>query len=276
LADCTYCGKRAGFFRRKHAECEEKYALGKQQILHSVSRAVLSWEPPNELNEQITSLARNSYISDLERGELLVRGWANAVDLCLEDGVLHELEEEGLLELKSSLSLPTAELERTGAVDRLNKAAVIRDLLNGVIPSRYRSGAVLPINLQKGEKIVWAFPEADYLEDRTRRQYVGGSQGVSLRVMKGVYYRIGAFKGEGIDRVERTHIDTGWVVITDRHIYFAGPSRSLRVTYSKIVSFQPFSDGIGIIRDAVSAKPQLFITGDGWFTYNLVTNLAQL
>jgi len=36
----------------------------------------------------------------------------------------------------------------------------------------------------------------------------------------------------------------------------------------------PYSDGIGIHRDAASAKPQIFVTGDGWFTYNLVVNLA--
>jgi hypothetical protein len=30
------------------------------------------------------------------------------------------------------------------------------------------------------------------------------------------------------------------------------------------------------MRDAANAKPQFFITGDGWFTYNLVTNLSQL
>jgi len=27
---------------------------------------------------------------------------------------------------------------------------------------------------------------------------------------------------------------------------------------------------------AVTATPQTFITGDGWFTYNLVANLAQM
>ena len=66
------------------------------------------------------------------------------------------------------------------------------------------------------------------------------------------------------------------VVITDKNIYFAGPAKSIRVPYVKIVSFQPFTDGFGIIRDGANTKPQLFITGDGWFTYNLITNLARL
>ena len=34
-------------------------------------------------------------------------------------------------------------------------------------------------------------------------------------------------------------------------------------------------DGIGVMRDAQTAKPQEFRTSDGWFIYNLVTNLAR-
>src|SRR5690606_10190852 len=116
----------------------------------------------------------------------------------------------------------------------------------------------------------------EYLEDKNKRHYVGGSQGVGVRVMKGVYYRIGSFKGEAINTTERVHVDTGILVLTNKHMYFAGPAKSLRLPYSKIVSFQPFSDGVGIIRDAATAKPQIFVTGDGWFSYNLAANLAQL
>ena len=49
-----------------------------------------------------------------------------------------------------------------------------------------------------------------------------------------------------------------------------------RVRYDWIVDFEPFSDGFGIMRDAQTAKPQSFRTGDGWFAYNLAVNLAQM
>ena len=58
--------------------------------------------------------------------------------------------------------------------------------------------------------------------------------------------------------------------------YFAGRQKQFRVRYDKIVAFEPFSDGFGIMRDAPTAKPQTFWTGDGWFAYNLAVNLAQL
>ena len=36
------------------------------------------------------------------------------------------------------------------------------------------------------------------------------------------------------------------------------------------------TDGVGIRRDAATAKPQFFITGDGWFTYNLLVNVGNV
>ena len=46
--------------------------------------------------------------------------------------------------------------------------------------------------------------------------------------------------------------------------------------YDQIVSSEPYEDGFGIMRDTQTAKPQTFITGDGWFVYNLAVNLAQM
>jgi len=147
--------------------------------------------------------------------------------------------------------------------------------MNGVIPKRMGFDRSPRLNFQRNEQVVWTFEGIDYLEDRTRRQYVGASSGVSIRVMKGIYYHVGGFKGQAIDRTERVHLDTGLVAVTTKQIYFAGAERAFRVPYAKIVSFEPFTNGLGIIRDGVSAKPQIFVTHDGWFTYNLVSNLAR-
>lgn len=152
----------------------------------------------------------------------------------------------------------------------------LRDLLNGSLPERMEFDGDLPFNLQKTEKMVWLFQNVDYYEQKTHTQYVGGSRGVSVRVAKGLYLRAGAFKGERVQTSETVHADTGLLGVTNKHIYFAGPSKRFRVAYSKIVAFEAYSDGIGIQRDAQTAKPQSFVTNDGWFTYNLITNLAQM
>jgi hypothetical protein len=276
MAACKYCGQPAGFLRGKHAECEQKFERGKTEMLHGISRAIGDSDQVQELPALISEIAKRSHISDQKARELVIAGWTTAVDKFLEDGVLDEAEEKRLMQLKERFSLDQSELDSAGAFSRVAKAAVLRDVLSGTIPERVKLEGNVSLNLQKNEKIVWAFPNCDYLEDKTRRQYVGGSQGVSVRVMKGVYYRVGAFKGHSIERTERVLVDRGLVALTNKHIYFAGPAKSLRVAYAKIVSFQPFSDGLGVIRDAASAKPQIFVTGDGWFTYNLAANLAQL
>ena len=71
------------------------------------------------------------------------------------------------------------------------------------------------------------------------------------------------------------HADTGMLGLTTKHIYFAGPRKKFRVRYDRIVAFEPYSDGLGIMRDAQSAKPQSFVTGDGWFVYNQAATLPR-
>ncbi len=283
MGNCKYCGKPAGFLRGKHAECEERHQRrerviqgGRLRIAAEVLRALKGSENFDNLEKTIVEIEQASFVPASERKALLTKGWENSVEQFLEDGILDTTEENRLVEFKERFALSQSELDRNGALTKTAKAAVLRDVLNGVIPQRMSLDGNLPINLQKGEQIVWAFPGSKYLEDKTRRQFVGSSQGVSVRVMKGVYYRVGAFKGQAVEHTERVHIDTGWVVVTNKNVYFAGPRKSLRLPYAKIVSFEPFSDGIGVMRDTATAKPQIFVTGDGWFTYNLVTNLSQM
>ncbi len=63
---------------------------------------------------------------------------------------------------------------------------------------------------------------------------------------------------------------------TTKQIYFTGDRKKFRVRCDKVVDFEPFSDGFGIMRDAQTAKPQSFRTRDGWFAYNLAVNLVQM
>jgi hypothetical protein len=155
----------------------------------------------------------------------------------------------------------------------------LRDVISGnnLVP-RIKTDVALPFNLQRSEILVWIFRNSQYFEEkiRTQKSYVGGYQGVSLRIMKGVYYRVGSFKGHPVvsTTTSMEHIDTGILGITDKHLYFLGSRNSFRIPYKKIVSFIPYDDGIAVHRDAANAKPQIFKTGDGWFIYNLVNNLS--
>ena len=64
--------------------------------------------------------------------------------------------------------------------------------------------------------------------------------------------------------------------LSTKYAYFSGDRKKFRVWYDRIVSFEPYDDGFGIMRDAQTARPQTFRTGEGWFVYNLAVNPGQL
>jgi hypothetical protein len=191
VSNCTFCGKPAGLFHNKHHDCAEKHESGRHQITNLILEAPSSPASIGSVVSRIKDLAEQSFISESERKDLSVAAWSSAVNNSLYDGVLSEEREKRLVDLKGGLSLSSGDLLQTDAWDRMAKSAVLRDLINGVIPKRMRFDSNLPLNLQKSEQVVWAFDRSDYLEEKTRRQYVGGSRGVSVRIMKGVYYHVG-------------------------------------------------------------------------------------
>lgn len=281
--DCIYCGKPAGFLHRKHEECERQaiqrqnaIQRGEQEIRDKVRDALAHSDDFDELEKTISEIETLSNIPATERKPMLVEEWETCVKSLIDKGVIDEATEKRLVRFQSQFNLSDSDVDKDGVYTALVKAGVLRDVLNGTVPTRYSFQGDLPVNLQKGEQVAWGFCGTRYLEDRIHREYVGGSNGVSVRVMKGVYYHTSAFKGHTVENAETLEIDQGWAIMTNKNIYFAGPCKSLRLPYSKIVSFQPFSDGIGFMRDAATAKAQYLLTEDGWFTYNLVTNLAKL
>jgi len=274
MGKCQFCGKDAGFLRSVHKECKQTYDEGVTRILEMVARAAVVQPDLSALRETLNKIASASYIDDQSLRDLLATGWERAVSQALDDDVLSEAEEHALVAFKECFSLATDTLDKNGAYTRVVKTAILRDILDGKIPQRVKIDGTVPFNFQKGETLVWLFQNVPYYEPRTRTTYSGGYSGVSLRVAKGVYYRVGGFRGNPVVTTQTVLIDTGTLGITAKHIYFAGNAKSFRIRYDKIVSFTPYSDGIAIQRDASTAKPQIFVTGDGWFTYNLITNLA--
>jgi hypothetical protein len=72
------------------------------------------------------------------------------------------------------------------------------------------------------------------------------------------------------------YIGTGLLALTTKHVYFGSPEKKLKIPYNKLISIEPYEDGIGLHKDGVSAKHQVFKNIDGWFTHNVIANLNQL
>jgi hypothetical protein len=133
---CTFCGKPAGFFHNKHHECVEKHEGGRRQITNLILGAPSQSDSVESGITRIKQVAEESFISESKRRDLSLGAWSSAVDNALDDGVLSEEVEKRLVDLKNGLSLSCGDLLQTNVWDRMAKAAVLRDLMNGVIPKR--------------------------------------------------------------------------------------------------------------------------------------------
>ena len=261
--------------------------------LHSVisGSTTLDWASADRINglarsaaldhgsgslQDLDNALRRTSISNTHRRQLLVRAWEEAVEGVIEDGVVSLDEEAALAQYSDHFALTQEEMDRNRAQTTLVQASVIRDVTQGIVPQRQNIEGRVPFNLMKSETLVWVIQDVDYLETVVRWERRGSSHGVSIRVARGIYYSPRQSRSRPIEWEETVHQDTGVLGLTTKHLYFAGAKKKFRVQYDRIVSFDPYDDGFGIMRDAQSAKPQTFRTGDGWFPYNLATNLAQL
>lgn len=246
-----------------------------KRLRRDARAAALDAEDGGQKLAVLSAELEQSTLDSLHRRELLAETWEEAVAAALEDGVLSLEEEAALVRYMRHFKLSVQRVNRSGGHTQMVKGAVIREAAEGVIPERLRITDPVPFNLMKSEQLVWLMQDVDYHEVVTRRQRRGTSHGLSVRVAKGLYYRPGMFRSHVHEWEETVHMDTGLLGITSKHLYFHGRRKRFRIRYDRIVSFEPYNDGIGVMRDAQTAKPQSFRTGDGWFTYNLVTNLAR-
>jgi hypothetical protein len=275
MGKCEFCGEEAGVLRKRHRECQDKHEEGTKRIVAIAQDAITSRRDLTPVEESLLAISRACFVGPTSLRELLVQAWEKAVSEALEDNILSRDEEHALVTFAKRFSLEHKDLDGHGALTRLAKSEVLRSIVEGNVRSRADIVGFIPFNLQKGEKLIWVFQNVKYYAQKTKRTYVGASQGLSIRVMKGVYYRVGSFKGRPVDVQETVHVDTGAFGVTDRHIYFAGRTKAFRIRHDNVVSLTPYSDGIGIQRDAPTATLQSFVTGDGWFTYNLLANLSR-
>ena len=246
------------------------------RITAQAQRAALATGDSGAALQELENTLRRARISNTHRRQLLIRAWETAVEGAIEDGILSLDEEAALHQYLDRFGLTASDVSANGAHTTLVQAAVIRDITMGIIPNRQNVQGHIPFNLMKSEQLVWVIDGVDYLETVVRRERRGSSQGVSIRVAKGLYYSPRQFRSRAVEWEETVKADTGLLGLTTKHIYFAGSRKKFRVRYDRIVSFDPYEDSLGIMRDAQTAKPQTFITGDGWFIYNLAVNLAQM
>ena len=276
---CPYCHSSAGMFRQTHAQCERDYALGVEGLPVAIRDSLVKGESPQQMLTAVKWIAGNSRLAREDVDRLCLQGWNATLDAYLSDGILSDYEQTRLQEAARLLELKEADMIRESIPSKIAMARALAAILAGQATphamTRYGYDIPhLPFLLQSTETLVWAFPSTLYYEEKTRRHRVSQSQGVSMRVAKGLYVRTGSSQGYTVEETGMEYQDVGVLAITTKHIIFAGDSKSVRIPYKKIVVIQPYTDGFGIMRDTATARLQNFVTQRGWFSYNLVRHIA--
>jgi hypothetical protein len=229
------------------------------------------------MGEIVESMERG-FVARSELPALIGKGLEIAEQRVLDDNVLDETEERRVLGFIDSIEDVWKEVPGLDRIRRrLVSAAVIRLVLEGKNPASRQAGVSLQgFRFLKSEMPVWAFDAVDYEVLRDRVHYAGSSRGFSFRVARGVYMRTGGFRGERHVVEERAQADSGRLVITTKHLYFAGETHRFRIQHERVASYEPLPDGFAVTRDRANARPERFRGMDGWFAYNLLMNAEDL
>jgi len=117
--------------------------------------------------------------------------------------------------------------------------------------------------LKKGEKIHFA-GSATLKELKTvSLGYSGGSRGVSIRIMKGVSYRVGGHRGHMVKEDVWKETSRDALLITNQRLFLTPFSgfKPLSIPLNKILSYQIYENGIEVYKEG-REKSYLFQVDD--------------
>lgn len=111
------------------------------------------------------------------------------------------------------------------------------------------SGEVTGLILHPGERCFGLCRGAQHVAEAHRTRYVGGSQGVSFRIAKGVRYHIGGFSGHPVTTEYEKVQDLGDLYVTTERVVFAGSREVTSIAAKKIADVRIEGDHIWVMAE---------------------------
>ncbi len=184
---------------------------------------------PENLENKISDEVRSNYMN-------------NFMEKVLADERLSPDEVFEMETITKNLNINMGLDEKTKAV--LERYKLFWFLENGEIPT---INTIL--NLQRGEECYFK-TTAEWYELRTITKRINyGGPTARVKIMKGVYYRVGSV---GVNRVTSTElklINRGTLYLTNKRLIFTSSDKNSTIKLEKILSFTPYSDGIELEKE---------------------------
>lgn len=120
----------------------------------------------------------------------------------------------------------------------------------------------VPILLQRGEVCHFSGEAARHeIKTVTKRINYGGPTG-SIKIMKGVRWRVGSIAVQRVTTDVMTQLDTGTLYVTSKRVFFDGTKKNISIPFGKITKFTVFKDGLQIEKEA--GKDLYFVSTSDW------------
>jgi hypothetical protein len=127
-------------------------------------------------------------------------------------------------------------------------AAWIKSCTDHHQPAHIICGPV-PGGFDGDEEVLAVFPDVNLMELRAVRYSRGAYGGPTIRLAKGLSFRLGGAAGRSESVDELRAIDFGTLVLTSKRLAFLGSMHTNSVDLCDLIGLQPHSDGIAVHRE---------------------------
>lgn len=242
MKKCSKCGKDLGifsFFSKANIckECEKEL----QQQLLSIQQEIIGSKSVS--NEQIQILRKYDKKS-------LIDTFLNIYNELIKDKELEEKEIKALETYQNELSLTNEDIQYE---DRIRPYIYVNKVRN---ENKLPIADLEIINLEKPilkkDEVVHYADNALLKELRSvNLGYSGGSHGVSIRIAKGISYRIGAHRGQIVKEDRLIPISQGVLIITNQRLLLhpSPGSKLVNIPLDKILSYHCYENGVEIFKE---------------------------
>jgi hypothetical protein len=118
-----------------------------------------------------------------------------------------------------------------------------------------------PSAFDTDESVIFVLPGVCLLEPRAIRHSSSTWGGPTIRIAKGLSYRLGAGTRQSESSEELREIDQGTLVLTTKRLAFMGALRTSNVTLDDIIAIKMYADGIRVHRER-KQRAETYVLGE--------------
>lgn len=239
MGDCKYCGQPAGFLRWSHTECKENHYLHLANFKETIDHCFDKKIDFDEFDDTFRKLGQDGVISQKEVDQLFQLSFDEFAEKIINRGRITDEELEEIERFIKKTEWSEDRIDCHGFLSKVIYLHVNQSVQNGIVPTFHTIPKnVCPFILNPNEEIIWIFNNVDFYQTKLHKSYTGGSSGVSIRITKGVYYKVGGHKGRIESNYSLDYIDSGSIYLTTNGIYYKSYNQALELPFNKLLTFE--------------------------------------